>query len=416
MVASRGGYIGFNSGSNGSVLVDGGSRWFTLGNTSVISVAFNGTGDLTVSNGGQIFGSFGYIAERSGNSVGTAIVTGAGSYWQNSESLYVGEKGRGALTISQGGRVQAKNFGGIGRQSGSVGTVTVDGADSLWDNFGQFFVAEAGRGTLDVTSGGQVNVTKDSRIAVFSGSVGTASVSGENSTWTTGGNLFVGSGGQGTLTIADQAEVSVKGGSGLTFVGWLGGSTGVLNIGAEAGSPAEAAGTLKTGEVRMNTASSKLVFNHTGTDYVFAPRITERGSVEVYSGTTTLTGNNTYTGTTSVNGGTLLVNGSTVTGTVKVNAGGTLGGTGTIGGSTNINAGGTLSAGTSPGTLTIAGNLILDAESTSEFELGQPDTADSDKNDLVVVEGNAEIGGTLNLSDGAGGIAVSGFYTLFEVA
>ncbi len=416
LVASRGGYIGFNSGGNGSVLVDGGSQWFTLGSTSIISVAFNGTGDLTVSNGGQIFGSFGYIAERSGNSVGTAIVTGAGSYWQNSETLYVAEKGNGTLTISQGGHVQARKFGVIGRQSGSVGTATVDGADSLWENVGQFYVAEAGRGTLDVTNGGQVSVKNDSRIAVSSGSVGTASVSGENSAWTTGGNLFVGAGGQGTLTIADQAEVSVKGGLGLAFVGWLGGSTGVLNIGAAAGSPAAAAGTLKTTEVRINTASSKLVFNHTDTDHVFTPRINGSGGVEVYSGTTALTGNNTYTGTTSVNGGTLLVNGSTGTGAVNVNTGGTLGGTGTIGGSTSINAGGTLSAGTSPGTLTIAEDLVLDADSTSEFELGQPDMVGGDKNDLVVVKGNAEIGGTLNLSDGAGSFAVSGFYTLFQVA
>lgn len=411
---SRSGYMGFQAGSNGSALVDGeNSQWST---SAVISVGYSGTGQLTISNGGVVNTPYGYIAEASPNSVGTAFVTGTDSHWQNYDSLFVAENGTGTLTISQGGRVSTGNWGGVGRQLGSVGTVSVDGNNSTWENRDQFFVGEFGEGTLNVTNGGQVSVANTSIIAWRSGSVGAASVSGENSAWNTGGTLYVGYGGEGSLTIADQAEVSVRGGSVITFVGRLGGSTGVLNIGAEAGSPAAAAGTLKTREVRINTSSSRLVFNHTDTDYVFTPLVRGNGGVEVYSGTTTLTKNNIYTGTTSVNGGTLLVNGSTGTGAVNVNAGGTLGGTGTIGGSANINAGGTLSAGTSPGTLTIAGDLVLDADSTSEFELGQPDTVGGNENDLVIVEGDANIGGTLKLSDGAGGFAVSGFYTLFQVA
>ncbi len=414
---SRTGRIGYLNSGNGNVLVEGeNSRWQTVGFNGVISVAYLGTGKLTVSNGGLVSTSFGYIAEGSQSSDGTAIITGTNSHWENTESLYVAEQGKGALTISQGGRVSTGNWGGVARQAGSVGTASVDGNNSIWQNQGQFFVGEFGEGTLIVTNGGQVSAAGNSTIAWRSGSVGTASISGENSTWNTGGTLYVGLSGQGSLSIADQGKVNVKGGSGIAYVGSGGSATGVLNIGAAAGSSAAAAGVLNAKEVRINTSSSRLVFNHTDTNYVFTPLIKGKGGIEVYSGTTTLNGNNTYTGATSVNGGTLLVNGSTGSGTVNVNAGGTLGGTGTIGGTANINASGTLSAGTSPGTLTITGDLILDAESTSEFELGQPDTANSDKNDLVIVEGNAEIGGTLNLSDGAGGIAVSGLYTLFEVA
>ena len=41
-------------------------------------------------------------------------------------------------------------------------------------------------------------------------------------------------------------------------------------------------------------------FNHTATDYVFAPTISGPGKVNVFSGTTILTGNNTYSKGTTI--------------------------------------------------------------------------------------------------------------------
>jgi len=117
------------------------------------------------------------------------------------------------------------------------------------------------------------------------------------------------------------------------------------------------------------------------------------GIVMSGSNTWTLTGANTYTGTTTVNSGTLLVNGTqnVATGAVTV-SGGTLGGTGTIGGNITVNAGGTLAPGASTGTLsavnsvTIGGTLGIDVNG-----------AGSDK--LVV-------GSTLNISAAALNVAV----------
>jgi len=85
-----------------------------------------------------------------------------------------------------------------------------------------------------------------------------------------------------------------------------------------------------------------------------------------------LTGDNTYTGTTRVNAGTLVINGnqSGATGTVTVASGATLGGTGLIGGKT-VSINGTLSPGTSDysvGTLTVSNSLTLAENSIYKWE------------------------------------------------
>ncbi len=64
------------------------------------------------------------------------------------------------------------------------------------------------------------------------------------------------------------------------------------------------------------------------------------GVAKVGSGTQTLAGNNTYSGTTAVNDGTLLVNGrNSGTGAFSVTPGATLGGTGSINGAATFNTG-----------------------------------------------------------------------------
>jgi fibronectin-binding autotransporter adhesin len=88
-------------------------------------------------------------------------------------------------------------------------------------------------------------------------------------------------------------------------------------------------------------------------------------------------GNNTYTGDTTVSGGALIINGdqSAANGAFSVATAGTLGGSGIIGGNTGI--AGTLSPGNSPGTITFANNLTMSNGSTLLFEAG----------DLVKVNG-----------------------------
>jgi fibronectin-binding autotransporter adhesin len=133
--------------------------------------------------------------------------------------------------------------------------------------------------------------------------------------------------------------------------------------------------------------------------------------VKTGTGTQILSGSNSYTGTTSVNAGTLLVNGANGASVVTVADGATLGGSGSFTGLTTIQSGAHLAPGNSPGTLTFSGGLTLNTGSILDFELGT-------SRDLIAVTGGILTGpsGTggviLNLSN-SGGFA-AGTYTLFD--
>ena len=310
---------------------------------------------------------------------GTAVIGSAGAV---SANLYVGkEGGTGSLLIQTGGTLVVHDFGNIGMYDGATGSVTVDGANSNWTTTGPNFVGVYNStGMLTITNGGTVE-NQYGYIGYSAGSTGTVTVDGTGSTWKNVGNLVVGSGGTGTLTIRNDATVfGVTPDPTTTIVGTLVGSNGVINIGAASGQTAVAPGTLLTDYV-LYTGSGRIVFNHTASNYVFAPFISGSGSVRVEAGTTILTGASFYSGGTTISGGTLqLGNGLTsgsITGNVTNNGtlafnrsdmmtfSGAISGTGTV---KQIGTGTTILTGAntySGGTTISGGTLQLGNGSTS---------------------------------------------------
>jgi len=116
-----------------------------------------------------------------------------------------------------------------------------------------------------------------------------------------------------------------------------------------------------------------------------AQRLYEGSLIKSGAGSLVLSGDNTYRGPTTVNGGRLAVNGS-LTSAVTVNDSGTLGGSGRIA-ALQVNNGGTVAPGNSVGTLQVAGDVNLAAGSTYAVEL-TPTSSDQ-----IVATGKAILGG-----------------------
>jgi fibronectin-binding autotransporter adhesin len=104
--------------------------------------------------------------------------------------------------------------------------------------------------------------------------------------------------------------------------------------------------TLNAAVVAFGTGSGTLNFNHTASNYVFAPTVTGNGAVNVLSGTTTLTAANTYTGETTISAGMLNITNSSALGST---AGGT-----TVASGATLQLQGSIAVGNEP--LSLAGS------------------------------------------------------------
>lgn len=118
------------------------------------------------------------------------------------------------------------------------------------------------------------------------------------------------------------------------------------------------------------------------------------------AGIWTLSGTNTYTGATTVNGGTLNVTGTLGSTAVTVNSGGTFSATGTLSGAVTVANGGALGFGNaavngSTGSLTLGSTLTLNSGSFLNYDLG---TA----SDLLTVNGALTLNGVARINMGAG--------------
>ena len=159
------------------------------------------------------------------------------------------------------------------------------------------------------------------------------------------------------------------------------------------------------------TDNGNLVFNRSDL-ITFSGNISGAGSLgQNGTGTTILTGTNSYAGATTVLAGTLQVDGTLGNTAVTVQNAGILSGRGTISGPVTIQDGGHLAPGPAARTLGV-GNLTLSSGSILDYLLSTPGVIGGGVNTLVNVTGNLTLAGTLNITNG--GNFGSGAYRLLN--
>jgi T5SS/PEP-CTERM-associated repeat protein len=197
--------LGLLTGESGNLLINGGSVLTNNGNGTSLGTY----GSYGVTSGWAYFG-------HNANTTGTATVTGSGSSWSNSHGLLVGFFGNGELSVLNGGSVSNAQ-GYIGYGTGSHGIVTVSGAGSILRDNSNFTVGYAGTGTVLVEKGASLvtgyNSSSDfgTLIGHLANSVGTVTISGPGSTWTSSGPINVGWGGTGNLIVENGGSTTTGG-------------------------------------------------------------------------------------------------------------------------------------------------------------------------------------------------------------
>ena len=312
----------------GAVRYYGFSRFAKTGNSTWVVTGSTGTdasptGSWTIDGGSLLVGDSanghaGAITTNTFTNNGNVVVDGTGSSVTATAGItpiMIGAGGAGTLTVQNGSLVHSNSEMNIGQNAGDIGTVTVTGSNSVLSTARSINVGKSGIGTLVVSNGGTVSDGEYFSIADQAGSaaLGSVTVTGAGSSITTQTAAVGNHGGTGTLTLADGGSFT----SSLGFyIAQDADATGTVNIGAAVGDTATAAGTLNVTQVNFGAGTGTLVFNHTGTGLAFAPTITGAGTVQQLAGTTLLTADNTYIGTTTIRGGTLQVGNGGVTGSL----------------------------------------------------------------------------------------------------
>jgi YVTN family beta-propeller protein/autotransporter-associated beta strand protein len=194
--------------------------------------------------------------------------------------------------------------------------------------------------------------------------------------------------------------------AGLTFTARTSGALACTLASGPTGAPGPVftGGTLRfagsniTSALPISLLAAGGTFDTNGNNATLSGTISGPGGLtKIGAGTLTLSGTNSYSGDTNVNGGTLFVIGSIANSHTFVNSGGTLTGTGTVG-SVTVNSGGILApgSGAAGSAMTVAGNLAFQSGALYLLQINPSSASGAN------VTGSATLAGTVNATFAAG--------------
>ncbi len=373
------------SGTNdytGGTFVNGALK-LGLANTipSASSLTVNGTLDMAsfsdtvaaLSGAGVIDNSVAGTPTLTVN--GTASSTFLGTIKNAASSLSLTKTGSGTLVLAS---ANAYSGGTAIGASGGAGVIRAAANQALGTGNITFDpTGNGGTARLELTGGSSLPNT-----ILFSGrnnsTAGIENISGSN---TLAGLINVVSGG-GVYTIQTDAGLLTIGGSGSTAI--TDSASGARSLTFQGTGIGNVAGNITDGSGTISLSKADV-------------------------GSWTLGGANSYSGTTTVNAGTLVVNGTLGAGSVTVN-GGTLAGGGIIGGTVTVLPGATLAPGGSLTVLSVSNDVTLQSGSTMMFEI----SATSGASDQLVSPETLTCSGTLAVTNISGTLAAGDTFQLFQ--
>ncbi len=325
--------------NSGAVEVNTGTLSFTGGGSS------SGNATFTVASGATI--NFGSGANLPYTVAAGSSITGAGGVSFNFDTAINGAfSATGLVTVSRGSATfnVPATFGSLAVDGGTLNgpsNLIVSGATTWSDG------SISGAGTM--TLNGPVALTGNSNLGLNRSVVNNAAT-----TWNLGSNV----GGSGSWSNQSGALFDIQ-----NSQTW---SVSFSNL----------AGATFRKSAGAGTSTIQGAFNNSGTLQAQSGIIAFNGGFTQTSGTTTLSGGSISANSVmNFNGGSLTGSGSLAASVAFGNA--------------------SIAPGSSPGTLTFGGNLALSTGSVLNFELGT-------LSDLIIVNGNLTLDGTLNVAPLAG--------------
>lgn len=430
-------------GTAGNVTVDGtqsitGMQFVTdgynlaSGTTGVLNLVNGGTGNTAIRVDPNATATLGVTLSGAGTLAkldsGTLVLNGNNTYSGgtalNGGTLVVGNNsalGSGALTTADGTTLDSNAAVILGNAAVLNGALAIGGSNALTLNgaiSGNGSLLKKGAATLPLNGAN-----------TYSGGTGLNAgqlVLGNNAALGTGALTVGGAAqldGSTDLQLANAlnlgAALTLAGSHDLALNGVVSGTGSLVKNGTGAllltGANTYSGGTTLNGGTTTgdtNSLQGAIANNATltfaqGVDGTYTGNLTGAGVLnKTGTGALLLSGNNTFTGNTNVNAGSLTVNGTLNSAAVQVASGATLGGSGTLGGAVSMADGSTLKAGAA--TPLSVGSLALSSGTTLDFALGAPGASTT----AVNVAGNLVLDGTLNVTD-AGGFGI-GVYQLFR--